>query len=328
MASRPAARDLVGQCDQLGAVWSADGGFSDTVGFRSRDGRSVATARSFHRLDSRVDGLLCPPYAGPSVRPDVRCKPRRLPPRAAHLARGQRPRRAATARTPAGCRRAERVRGLRDWQRTLAEARWVGITWPREYGGRDARHPRADRLRRGDGPGASARGDRQLWASASPGRRSSPTAPRSRRRASCPASSSADDLWCFGFSEPGAGSDLASLRTQAVLDGDHFRVTGQKVWTTLAQHADWCMLLCRTDPETRRAQGHLVPAGRHAEPGHRGATAAADDRRGRVQRGVLRRRAGAARESARRAPRRLADRRRRRCRTSAASSTSSACRSC
>src|SRR5206468_3441624 len=76
-----------------------------------------------------------------------------------------------------------------------------------------------------------------------------------QKRRFAPRILTADDLWCFGFSEPGAGSDLASLRTQALLEGDWFEVTGQKVWTTLGHHADWCMLLCRTDPETRRAQG-------------------------------------------------------------------------
>jgi len=148
----------------------------------------------------------------------------------------------------------ERLRGLRAWQKTLSEARLVGIHWPREFGGRDAGIPEQlayveemARVRAPDvignlgigiaGPPILAYGSEE------------------QKRRFLPRILSADDLWCFGFSEPGAGSDLASLRTQAVLDGDHFVVSGQKVWTTLAQHADWCMLLCRTDPETRRARG-------------------------------------------------------------------------
>ena len=148
----------------------------------------------------------------------------------------------------------ERVARLRRWQSALAAGRWVGITWPREYGGRDATIPEqiayTEEMTRAQAPpvvgslGVGIAGP-PLMAYGSPAQKD-----RYVRRIL-----GADDLWCFGFSEPGAGSDLASLRTSAVLDGDSFVVNGQKVWTTLARHADWCMLLCRTDPERKRAAG-------------------------------------------------------------------------
>ncbi len=81
-----------------------------------------------------------------------------------------------------------------------------------------------------------------------------------------------EELWCQGYSEPGAGSDLASVSTSAVLEGDHWVITGQKVWTSLAHVADWCFVLARTEPGSRRHAGLsylLVPMrqdGIHVRP--------------------------------------------------------------
>jgi alkylation response protein AidB-like acyl-CoA dehydrogenase len=149
---------------------------------------------------------------------------------------------------------AERIRRLRAWQATLAEARWVGITWPVEYGGRAASIPEqiayTEEMARAEAP--QVVGGMGIGIAGPPLIAYGTEAQKQRfaRRIL-----TAEDLWCFGFSEPGAGSDLASLRTLALLDGDHFVVNGQKVWTTIAQHADWCMLLCRTDPQAKRRAG-------------------------------------------------------------------------
>ena len=87
-------------------------------------------------------------------------------------------------------------------------------------------------------------------------------------------------LWCQGYSEPGAGSDLASVQTRAVRDGDDYVINGQKIWTSFAHYAHMIYVLCRTEPERPKHAGPVLPAAVDEDAGHRGAPAAQHDRRG------------------------------------------------
>jgi alkylation response protein AidB-like acyl-CoA dehydrogenase len=142
----------------------------------------------------------------------------------------------------------------REWQKKLFDGGWAAIAWPREHGGRGATvierwlfdreldsigAPRAPAASAADliGPAILRHGTEEQ-----------------RKRFLRPLLSG-QELWCQGFSEPGAGSDLASLRTRAPRDGDHFVVNGQKIWTSHADIADWCFLLCRTEPDAPKHKG-------------------------------------------------------------------------
>jgi alkylation response protein AidB-like acyl-CoA dehydrogenase len=139
------------------------------------------------------------------------------------------------------------------WHRVLAKKGWVAPAWPKEYGGPGwttvQRFIWSEELARADTLPILPFGINMVG----PVIYTFGTAEQKARF--LPRILSGEDWWCQGYSEPGAGSDLASLRTKAVRDGDHYVVNGQKTWTTLAQHADWGFFLVRTDPDAKPQEG-------------------------------------------------------------------------
>ena len=148
----------------------------------------------------------------------------------------------------------DEVRRLRAWQRQMAEAGYVGMDWPREFGGRGAAITEMvilyQEMARAESPQIVNRGGVSMLGPTLMKLGTPAQQQRFLRRIL-----TAEDLWCQGFSEPNAGSDLANLQTRAVLDGDHFVVNGQKVWTSMGHVADWCFLLVRTDPAAAKHKG-------------------------------------------------------------------------
>jgi len=146
---------------------------------------------------------------------------------------------------------------LRAWQRKLYEGGWAAVSWPKEYGGRGATlmeqslfweemarveaPPMANSLGLGlIGPTIIAYGTDE------------------QKKRFIPKILSAEEIWCQGFSEPNAGSDLAALQTEARLDGDHYVVNGQKVWTSYGWIGNWCELVVRTDSSVPKHKGLSV----------------------------------------------------------------------
>lgn len=141
-----------------------------------------------------------------------------------------------------------------DWPKRLFEGGWICATWPTEYGGKGLttmqgvvlaeEFARARAPMRGDFFGDTLVGPTLLqWGS------------EEQKREFLPGILKGQTRWCQGFSEPNSGSDLASLATTAVLDGDEWVINGQKVWTTQGHHADYCFLLTRTDPDAPKHKG-------------------------------------------------------------------------
>jgi alkylation response protein AidB-like acyl-CoA dehydrogenase len=142
----------------------------------------------------------------------------------------------------------------REWQRRLYEGGWAAVHWPAQYGGRGASVVESaiffEELGKAGAPlpanvlGLLLAGPTlMVWGS------------EQQRQRHLQPILSGEEIWCQGFSEPDAGSDLAAVKTRAARDGEGWRISGQKVWTSAAQHAKWCMLLARTDGQAAKHKG-------------------------------------------------------------------------
>jgi alkylation response protein AidB-like acyl-CoA dehydrogenase len=141
-----------------------------------------------------------------------------------------------------------------DFLKKLAAKGWVAPAWPKEYGGQAWPHVMqmifSEELSYAGAPDAG-----RVFNVGMIGPTLIVHGSDAQKREHLPRITNGEVVWCQGYSEPGAGSDLASLQTRAVRDGDDYIVNGQKIWTTGAHHADWCFLLARTDPDAPKHKG-------------------------------------------------------------------------
>jgi alkylation response protein AidB-like acyl-CoA dehydrogenase len=143
---------------------------------------------------------------------------------------------------------------MRAWQKNMFDAGWAGIHWPKAYGGRGATLLEQAIFQQ-ELAGAQAPPMANTLGLMIVGPTLMVHGTEEQKQRYIPKILSAEEIWCQGFSEPNSGSDLASLQTMAVEDGDDFVVNGQKIWTSMAHHADMCILLTRTDPSAPKHKG-------------------------------------------------------------------------